>query len=168
MSREIEKMLSRLEKRLAEKTKEHSMCNCRVATTFHGGDCLDAILKGIPRVCPLHGFRELGFFMWGSKQYTLLSEDNPFCPCPPHPWRSFLLSPRPHTWEGRDAAREACSKQVLSDDLNLKADNRKEEEVLAEYFEARHRWVESGGRLPDKEELVKLAWKRARKRGRGR
>ena len=168
MSREIEKRLSRLEKRLAEKTKEHSICNCRVSTVFHGGHCLDAILKGVSRVCPLHGFRELGFFMWMSKQFPLLSEDNPFCPCPPHPWRSFLLSPHPHTWEGHYAAREACSKQVSSEDLNLRADNRKGEEVLGEYFDARQRWVESGGRLPDREQIKKLAWQRAREHRRGR
>jgi hypothetical protein len=163
MSKEIEKRLSRLEKRLAEKTREHSICNCRVDTRFHNGPCLAAILKGASRVCPVHGFRELGFFMFAGRPYPVNAEDNQFCPCPPHPWRSFLLSDRPHTWEGHNAAREACGKQALSDNSNLRADNREGEEALGEYFEARQRWVDSGGRLPDREERAKLQWERARK-----
>jgi hypothetical protein len=148
MRKEIENRLSRLEKRLGERTTKLSICNCRVETRFHGGCCLDAILKGMSRVCPLHGFRELGFFFWTSRQFPLLSEDNQFCPCPPHPWGSFVLSDGPHTWERQYAAREACRKQSPTADSNFRADKRKEDEVFGEYFEARQRWVDSGGRLP--------------------
>jgi hypothetical protein len=94
----LEKRISRLEKRVAERTEKNKVCNCRVETRFHNADCLDAVLKGMSRVCSVHGFRKLGFFFWTSKQYLLQSEDNQFCPCPPHPWRSFLLSEGPHTW----------------------------------------------------------------------
>src|ERR1035441_1852110 len=56
----LEKRISRLEKRVAEGTEKNKVCNCRGETRYHSADCLDAILKGIPRVCPLHGFREQG------------------------------------------------------------------------------------------------------------
>jgi hypothetical protein len=107
MSKALEKRLSRVEQQLAERTEEPVVCNCRSATSFHSGKCLNAILQRVSRVCPVHGFRELGFFMFSSKQYALNSEDNQFCPCPPHPWRSFVLNGL-HTWEGNQAAREAC------------------------------------------------------------
>jgi hypothetical protein len=162
MSTGHEKRLSRLEKRLAERTTKPSTCNCRVETLFHGGCCLDAILKGMSRVCPLHGFRELGVFCWTSKQFTLLSEDNEFCPCPPDPWRSFVLSGN-HTWEAQSAARETIRNSPPAENSNFKEDDLRVDEVFARYSEARHRWVDSGGRLPDREELVKLAWQRARK-----
>ncbi len=63
----LEKRLSRLERIVAARTKTSSICNCRVETRFHNADCLDAILKGIPRVCSVHGGRELGFFFWTSQ-----------------------------------------------------------------------------------------------------
>jgi hypothetical protein len=168
MSKEIEKRLSRIEKRLAERTREHSICNCRVETRFHNGPCVAAILKGASRVCPVHGFRDFGLFAYVARSYLVNAEDNRFCPCPPDPWRSFLLSEGPHTWEGNYAAREACRKLPISDDSNRSEDNGKLDEVFGEYSKARRQWVDSGGRLPDREEIKKLAWKRARKRGRGR
>jgi hypothetical protein len=162
MSNGHEKRLSRLEERAAERSKQLAVCNCRVETRCHNAACLGAILKGISRVCPLHGFRVLGFFFWTSKQYLLLPQDNQFCPCPPHPWRSFL-SEGPHTWEGHDAAREAYRQLPPTPMLNYKDDKRQADLILEEYSEGRQQAVERGARLPDRADLVKLKWERARK-----
>jgi hypothetical protein len=163
MSAGLEKRISRLERIAAKKSEKPRICNCRVETRHHGADCLDAILKGMSRVCPRHDFRELGFFFWTPRWRTLISEDNQFCPCPPHPWRSFLLH-GPHTWEGNYAAREACNKLPPADHSNLQEDRRRGEALMAQYAEAGQQWVEKTGRqLPSREEIVKLQWKRARK-----
>lgn len=137
MRKELEKRLARIEKRVAEKTKTNKICNCRGETRFHNAPCLAAILKGASRVCPVHGSRELGFFWWTSKQYPLRPEDNPICPCPPHPWRSFLLSEGPHTWEGHDAARKAACELPPDPTFNFQEDKRRMGELFAEYFAAR-------------------------------
>ena len=168
MSKEIEKRLSRIEKRLAKRTREHSICNCRVETRFHNGPCVAAILKGASRVCPVHGFRDFGLFAYVARSYLVNAEDNRFCPCPPNPWRSFLLSEGPHTWEGQHAAKEACSKLPVDHCSNFQENQRQSTAAFEKYSQDLQRWIESGGRLPDREEIKKLAWKRARKRGRGR
>jgi hypothetical protein len=67
MPSELERRMSRIEERLAEKTKKPSICNCRVRTSCHNAECLPAVLKGIPWVCPIHGFRNLGRF-WFTPQ----------------------------------------------------------------------------------------------------
>jgi len=103
----FEKRLAQLEKRVAAKAEETKVCNCRSITHFYNVACLDAILKGIPRICPVHGFRDLGTLFSKPKPYPLRKEDNPFCPCPPHPWRSFQLSGGPNIWERRHAAEKA-------------------------------------------------------------
>jgi hypothetical protein len=160
----LEKRLARLEQRIEALTEEPKVCSCRVETRFHGADCLGAVLKGMSRVCPRHGFRELGFFFWTPGWRTLNAEDNQFCPCPPDPWRSFLLSEAPHTWEGHDAAREACGKLSPADHSNIQEDRRRGDALLVQYLEARRQWVEKTGRqLPIREELVKLQRERARK-----
>jgi hypothetical protein len=64
MSAGLEKRISRLERIAAKKSENPRICNCRVETRHHGADCLDAILKGMSRVCSRHDFRELGFFFW--------------------------------------------------------------------------------------------------------
>ena len=92
MSNSLEKRVYRLEQLVAKKNEKPLVCNCRSMTRSHGSNCLDAIMKGTSRVCPFHGFRELGGFMWTPEDSPLLSEDNQFCPCPPNPVRSFLLS----------------------------------------------------------------------------
>lgn len=169
------KRLSRLEQLAAKRTKEKKVCNCRVETSFHSADCLEAILKGASRVCPRHGFREFGFFMFAACWSTLVREDNQFCPCPPHPWRSFLLSGN-HTWEGNRAAQEAERKlhedddggfnskeDCLQSEARFQEDSRRVDAIFAKYREARRQWVkETGRQLPSKEELVKLEWKRAK------
>jgi hypothetical protein len=59
----LEKRVSQLEKRMEEYAKKQLVCNCRVKTCYHSGHCLDAILKGVSRVCPVHGFREAWLFL---------------------------------------------------------------------------------------------------------
>ncbi len=161
MSSRLEKRLSRIEQRLLKRTEEARVCICRLETRFHSGNCLEAILKGMSRVCPLHGFRDLGFFFCAARPYRLGSEEDQFCPCPPHPWRSFVLS-KSHTWEEHNVAREACNKFPADEHFNFKEDHRRIEEAVAEYASERQKWVKSGMRLPSKHELVKLQWKRAR------
>lgn len=163
MSKGLEKRLSRVEQRLAERTEAPVVCNCRSVTSFHSGKCLNAILKGVSRVCPVHGFREFGFFMFSSNQYPLNAEDNQFCLCPPDPWRSFVLN-GPHTWEGNQAAREACGKLPPDDSFNFQEDKRLLGAVLAKYEEDRRQWQEKTGQRPaSPEEIRKLEWKGARK-----
>jgi hypothetical protein len=137
----VERRVFRLEKRVAKKSEKPSPCNCRVVTRFHDATCLDAILEGMSGACPLHGIRELGFFLWSPAQYPLYQEDNELCPCPPHPWRSFLLNPRPHTWEQQKAASDAWSNLPPRIDFDLNQNNRQTEAVLAEYFRAREQSV---------------------------
>ncbi len=159
----LEKRLARLEKRVAERTEKTKVCNCRVWTRFHCSSCLYSVLKGTPRVCPVHGFRELGFFWWTPQKTTLRSEDHRFCPCPPHPWRSFQLSEGPHRTEARHAALEA--ETLIPPDLvlDLAEDNQRSRVTIDAYCDERRRWLaESGRRLPTRAELVKLLWQRAR------
>ena len=100
--------------------------------------------------------------MWTARWARLTKGDDKFCPCPPHPWRSFVLSDGPHTWEDRRAADEAWGK-LPPEPYNLQEENRQIDASLAKYCEGRQRWIDTTGRqLPSKEELVKLAWKRAR------
>jgi hypothetical protein len=159
----LERRLSRIEQLLAKRTEVPRVCNCRIETRFHSAGCLNAILKGMSRVCPCHGFRELGFFFSTSRWCALNSEDNQFCPCPPHPWRSFLIN-GPRTWEAHYAARDACDKLPEAEYSNIQEDRRRGGVLLAQYWEERRQWVKKTGRqLPSREELVKLQWKRARK-----
>jgi len=165
MSKALEKRLSRVEQQLAERTEKPIVCNCRYRTNFHNADCLDALLKQMPRVCPLHGFRQLGFLMWAPKWYRLWREDNRFCPCPPHPWRSFVLNGL-HTWEGNQAAREACRKLPPDDHRNFREDNRTTD-AETQYYEARQQWLEKMARPEERRRLElkrrKMNGKRARK-----
>ena len=157
----------RLEQQVAERIEEARVCNCRVTTQFHNADCLEAVLKGVSRVCPRHGFRELGFFMehpiWCplKPRDSADSDDNKFCPCPPHPWRLYVLSGN-HTQEASQAAREANQKLPSVDHSNFHEENRRIDALLEEYLNAQQKWVEAGGQLATKQELVKLHWKRAR------
>lgn len=100
MSNGLEKRLSRLEHIVVETTKPR-ICNCREETQYHNADCLDRLLKRMPRVCPIHSFRDLGSLKQVCSSSPLISGDSRFCPCPPHPWRSFILSKGPHTKEER-------------------------------------------------------------------
>jgi hypothetical protein len=163
MSDGLERRICRLEKRVEEKFKTPGRCNCRVVTRFHNAFCLDTILKQACRVCPVHDFREFGFFFWSPSQYPVGGEDTRFCPCPPHPWRTFLTGPHPLSWEQHKAALEAWSNHPPRNNFDLNEDNCQTSALLAEYGEAREQWLATNGRqLPSKEELVELEWKRAR------
>jgi len=170
MSNALEKRLSKLEKQAAKKKQKKKVCNCRVTTPYHSAACLDAVLRGIPRVCPVHGFRELGSFLWRPKQYPLGFDDDRFCPCPPHPWRSYVLSGS-RDWDEGAAARESWDKLAMNapavdpqeNARRFQEDNRRTAAILAKYEVARQRWLDSSGReLPALEELVKSQMKRGR------
>jgi hypothetical protein len=165
MSSGIEKRLLRLEHLVAKRTRKPQVCNCRIETRYHNANCLAAILNGMSRVCLAHGFRELGFFFWTAKQYALQSEDNQVCPCPPHPWRSFLLSKGSHTWEGQRAAQEAWNNLADAHQSNIQEENLQTDAMLAKYGKARQEWIERTGRpLPSPQELKRLQWERVRNR----
>jgi len=173
----LEKRLSRIEVRLKESKEGPRFCNCSVHTRFHNPDCLVAVLKGIPWTCPIHGFRNLGRF-FRTPTWSILSTrdgirnvgiDNQFCPCPPHPWRSHVLS-GPHTHEEGDAAREAWDKLPRDPILDpqeakrrLQERNRRIDAIFEEYVAACREWFEKSGRdLTNRPELAKLIWLRAR------
>jgi hypothetical protein len=146
MSNELERKISRLEKRAAEETAGPRVCNCRVITRYHNAECLDALLKCMPLVCPVHGFRELGRFWWTPAwcvRRTRAGDDNEFCPCPPHPWRWFVRN-GPRTWEARDAAVEAWHNLPPDPPSDLQEENRRAETVAERYWAARERWYASG------------------------
>jgi hypothetical protein len=160
----LEKIISRLEKQAAKRSQKTSICNCRAETLYHNASCLDAVLKGILRVCPVHGFRELGFFCWHSKLYPLGPESDQSCPCPPDPWRLWVrrIGPDPRTSPqyGRPEVREVCPDPVF----NLQEDNRRTGALVEEYRAARDLWIKKSGReLPSRQELVKLRLQRARR-----
>jgi hypothetical protein len=62
--------------------KALAFCNCRLATAFHTGGCLDAILKGQQISCPVHEFRTLGIFFPLPLTTHVLPSDQRFCACP--------------------------------------------------------------------------------------
>lgn len=155
------KRLCRIEQFLAG-APQSRVCNCRVETQFHNASCLGALLKIMPRDCPLHGFRELGFFLWVPLRCPLLFEDNQYCPCPPDPWRTFILSGVPRTRERHEDALEA-SRKIWGGQLSLAEDNNRVDAVLEKYWEARRLWIDKMGRqMPTRRELAKLRLKRLR------
>lgn len=160
---ELKKKISRLEKQAAEETRETAICHCRVETLYHNAACLDAVLKGISRVCPVHGFRELGFFCWHSKQYPLGSESDQFCPCPPHPWRLWVQRKGPDPRSSPQFGRSEALEVQPDPAFDLQADNRRIDALVDEDSAARAAWIKKSGReLPSRQELVKLAMKRGR------
>ncbi len=147
MSNDLKKKISRLEKQATKQTEEAKLCNCRYKTRYHNAECLDALLKRMPLICPVHGFRELGRFWW-TASWSLLrtraGDDNEFCPCPPHPWRLFVRN-GPHTWEARAIAWEAWHKLPEDPRSNLQEENSRAETVAERYWAARERWYASRG-----------------------
>ena len=180
MPNQLEKRISRIEKRLAERTKKPSICICRVHTRFHNAKCLLAVLKGLPWVCPIHSFRKFGWFLF-TPQWALLRTrqggiDNQFCPCPPHPWRTHVLKGRngvPTTSEDASAAWKAAD-ELPTYGLDPLVDPQEKhrlfleerarvEAVVKEYWDACHEWYEKYGReLNSQPELAKVIWERAR------
>jgi hypothetical protein len=116
----------------------------------------------MPRVCPIHGFRDLGFFLWMPLRFPLLCEDNQYCTCPPDPWRSFILSGVPRTREGHYIALEA-SRKVWGNPLNLGEDNKRARAMEEKYWETRQQFIDKTGRqLPGKRQLMELKVRRLR------
>lgn len=182
MPSELEKRMSRIEKRMAERTKKPSICNCRVRTSYHNAECLLAVLKGMPWVCPIHGFRNMGRF-WFTPRWAILctrprhgGDDNRFCPCPPDPWRSHVLNGRngvPRTSEDGSAAHLAGVKLQM-DSFDPQADPQEKQRLFLEerariaavgngYLDACHEWFEKyGHEFIKRPELAKVIWERAR------
>jgi hypothetical protein len=90
VSSAIERRLSRVEAQVAKRLERVKICNCKVVTRHHNANCLRAILNASSRECPVHGFRDFGF-LWQVPNWVILSgDDDQFCSCPEHPWRSFV------------------------------------------------------------------------------
>ena len=156
----LEKRLLKLENCSAKKTEIPRVCSCRITTRFHNAACLEALLKGLPRNCPIHGFRELGSFLFTSSWRPLLQGDNEYCPCPPHPWRSFVLN-GPHTWEAHYAAQKAWHNFDVGPKLTLEEENRRLEVVWDQFELERQQWYEKTDRQPpSKLEILKLGRQR--------
>lgn len=160
MSNDLKRKISRLEKRAAKQTEEAKPCNCRYITRYHNAECLDALLKRMPLVCPVHGFRELGRFWW-TPSWCLLrtraGDDNEFCPCPPDPMRSRVLTNGTRTWEPRDAACDAGLKLPAAPRSSLQERNRQAEAVMERYWAAQEKWYASRG-LGDQLRVGKSSW----------
>lgn len=158
--RDLEKRISRIERRVQPPTP----CNCRTVARYHDANCLAAILEKTPRECPVHGFREMGFFFWVPPSDPLFHEDNEVCPCPPHPWRSFQLSGGPYTKEARDAAMDAWQDMPREPSHNVEENRARTDAVFQAYLEQKEQWLrKTGRRLPSLEEL-RDQWERAGKR----
>jgi hypothetical protein len=160
MFSDVRNKISKLEKRSAQQTEKAKVCNCRVdQTRYHNAECLDALLKRMPLVCPVHGLRQLAR-LWWTPAWSILRirpvDDNEYCPCPPHPWRSHVLK-GPHTWEASDAAREAWQNLPEDPPFDLQERNRRIDAVAERYFYARKQWFEKAGReSPNRQELLNL------------
>jgi hypothetical protein len=165
MSSELEARLARIEKRVATRNEKLLVCNCRVETRYHNATCLASILKGMSEICLVHGFRSMGFFMWGPFNTAFDLEAAQFCSCPPHPWRSFQLS-GDRTWEGHHAAMRAWRNLSQGAGYDLEEEGRHCEAILLKYSNERQSWMEkTRRRLPSQEEIIKIACKRWRKNG---
>lgn len=123
-----------------------------MVTHFHNAACLEALLKNVPRLCPVHGFRDLGTLWWKPAQYGLVEEDNQFCPCPPHPWRSFVLSKGPPTWEDHHAARKAWEELPPDPTFDFQEEKRRTDEVINGYLAARRERATGFGLLGKRKE----------------
>ena len=131
-------------------------------TRFHNANCLRAILNGAPRDCLVHGFRDFGF-LWQIADWAKLGgADDQFCPCPEHPWRSFVLN-GPHTWEAHHAARRA-SEALPPREYNFQQEHEQVQLVFAEYCDSQQKWVaETGRQLPSRDEILELHRIRAKR-----
>jgi hypothetical protein len=158
--RDLDKRLSRLERLL----DPPSPCNCRCETRFHNSHCLLTVLWKADRDCPVHGFREMGFFFWTPTGFPIVDEDNQFCPCAPDPWRSFLLGPRPLTWEGHYAARKAAA-EMPEEPCFIEDEKVLIEAIIDAYVLEKEEWMNrTHHRLPSKKQIIKQTWKRYEKK----
>jgi hypothetical protein len=160
VSNDLKRKIARLEKQAAKQTEKAKLCNCRVMTRYHNAECLDALLKHMPLVCPVHGFRELGRFWWTpawSVLRTRAGDDNEFCPCPPHHRRSRVLSEDPRIWAAADAARDAGLNLPAVPRPSLQERNRQAEAVMERYWVAHAQWYERQG-LGEQLRMRKSSW----------
>ena len=154
MSSAIERRLSRVEAQVAKRLERVKICNCKVVTRHHNANCLRAILNASSRECPVHGFRDFGF-IWQVPNWVILSgDDDQFCSCPEHPWRSFVLN-SPRTWEAHHAAKEAWA-ALPHEPSNFEEQREQLHLVLAEYNESRQQWAEIRSRTHRREEILEL------------
>jgi hypothetical protein len=152
--------LSKIEQRFGIKTVASFICICRARTCFHNAKCFNTLLEKLERVCPIHGFRELGMFWFMPSWRGLRREDNQFCPCQPHPWRSFALN-GPHTWEAQAKARAEWLAWQRIDNLSFDEEKLQLEAVLEKFYDARLKWYEASKRHPPSlSEIVKLGRER--------
>jgi hypothetical protein len=179
MSRGLEVRLSRIEQCAAERTEKPLICNCRESTRYHNSACLAELLRKMPRVCQVHGFRDLGHFLWLYPEGRLLQEDTPFCPCVVNPWNAFIRGPGPHTIEGLYVVQEAFCKETLPeypdfDDEGVLQEIRWEKELqefqqgmrlIDDYDKALGRWLWDTGQIPSvsRRELARLESQRVRR-----
>jgi len=161
---DLERRISRLERQIQPPTP----CNCRLVTHFHNAHCLAAILEKTERKCPVHGFREMGFLFQRSCPYPVVDEDNQFCRCPPHPWRSLQLRRDSVTKEDCAAAMQAWHDNPPGPESNFEFQENSDrtKSLFKSYFEERHQWPrETGRQLPSLEERRILHAKQYRRSG---
>lgn len=84
-------------------------------------------------------------FFWTPKWSGLRREDNQYCPCPSHPWRSFVLN-GPRTWEANHAASKAWHELPQDPVGDVQEENRRSGAIMEEYWADRERWAEKTGR----------------------
>jgi hypothetical protein len=161
----LAKRILRLEKLAAKRTEEPKLCNCKLRTLYHTADCLEATLKRVSPICPLHGFRQFLNF-WGVPVDDLLMggtaclswDANEYCWCPPRPPQvaiTFDPNAPEDTWEVPSPEevfnREEESRRVHEEE------SRRLDAIIAKYRQDREDWVKkTGRRLPSLEELKKL------------
>lgn len=179
MSQGLQKRLSRLEQYVARRTEKPLICNCKEATRYHNSACLAELLRKMPRVCPIHGFRDLHFLRL-YPEGRLLQEDRQFCPCVANPWNAFIRGPGPHTLEGLYVVQKAFCKETLpghsdfDDDDDILREIEWEEEVqdvergmrfIDEYDKTFGKWWwETGqGQFVSRRELARLESQRVRR-----
>jgi hypothetical protein len=180
----VKKGILQRQKLAAKKKQAAKICNCRSTnTTFHNAECLEAVLMHIPWLCPVHGVRQLCRFVEIASQnllryrgggadsgYLAGGDDNQFCPCPPHPWRTHVWKGLYRTdrrtdaerWAESDAAQKAWAnlprKPVISPEewkRQREEKNRRVHAVIERYVEAVQQFNDSGRKSPDPREIFR-------------
>ena len=118
----------------------------------------------MPRVCPIHSFRDLGSLEQVFWFFPLISGDRQFCPCPPDRWRSFVLRKGPSTIEDKMMAVHVMFLEAFlntSDQSDSHGYCLRTEVLKAKYWKARQQWIEKTGRqLRSRAELEKESFRR--------
>jgi hypothetical protein len=165
------RLISRLEKQAAEKLEDPLLCTCELMTRYHNARCLEALLKGKSRFCPVHDFRWFRMFfesspqhpLGGPPQHPLVGESDKFCPCPPHPYRDFQL--KRAFFPNREAAMEAWHNHP-KEITNFEEERRLVDKLISGYHNEAGQWMKTTGRkLPSLEGLRKIESKRGKNVG---